>query len=143
MTLWTTSKRGWSIKWGGATQAQQGMNFKITLIFISLLHENRTLLKMWEPVRFSNWMPGENLQSGSHDGCHLRFSIRTVLKTGASFQPMGENRPTLIFTPKKNPLYLFTSSCFFFFFFPSSGCKNSPKKNHCRQPVFIFPQFSR
>jgi hypothetical protein len=59
-------QEGMKHQMGGATQGQQGMTFCLTLIFgFFFNHENRTLLKMLKPVRFSNWMPGENL-SGSH-----------------------------------------------------------------------------
>jgi hypothetical protein len=43
---------------GAATQAQQGMTFHITLIFLFLFLP-------WEPVQFSDWMPSDNL-NGSH-----------------------------------------------------------------------------
>jgi hypothetical protein len=101
-------QEGMKHQMGGATHAQQGMTFQIILIF-SFYHENGTLLKMWEPVRFSNRLSGENLIdshllwqpsirfSGQLTYLILtgRFSLRTELKTSASFQPMGENRPTL------------------------------------------------
>jgi len=45
---------------------------------------------MWELVLVSDLMASENHQAGSH----RRFS----LKTGAGFQPAGENRPTLELT---------------------------------------------
>jgi hypothetical protein len=98
----------------GATQSQQGMTFQITLIFTSYFyHENRTFLKMWESIRFSNWLPSENL------GCsHLqwqpsirfswqltspvlidRFSLITGMKTGSGSHSVSENRPTLVWTP--------------------------------------------
>jgi hypothetical protein len=67
MTLWATSKKGWSIKWGGgATQAQQGMTIQITNIYFLFVlpwepdppQNVRTgpVLKLaarWEPGRFS------------------------------------------------------------------------------------------
>jgi hypothetical protein len=67
MPLQTTARRGWSIKWGGATQAQQGMTLRdnYNFYFFIFYHENQTLLTMWESIRFSDWMSGENL-GGSH-----------------------------------------------------------------------------
>jgi hypothetical protein len=60
-------QEGMKHQMGGATHAQQGMTFQIHLIFI-FYHENGTLLKMWEPVRFSNWLPGENRCQFSANG---------------------------------------------------------------------------
>jgi len=47
----------------------------------------------WEPERFSqsSSLSRENLQSGSHDGCRIWFSL-------AGYQLMGENHPTLVWT---------------------------------------------
>jgi hypothetical protein len=85
--------------WGGATQAQQGMTFRITLIF---------------PFNFVPMVTGpfskcEN-RSGSQIECQVRtwavlskrFSLpvltRTGLKTAIGFQPTSENHPPLVQT---------------------------------------------
>jgi hypothetical protein len=63
---------------------------------------------MWEPVRFSDWMPSESL-GGSHSAIRTFnlvfmtiftswFSRRTGLKTDANFQSVGVNRPTLVYS---------------------------------------------
>jgi hypothetical protein len=89
-------------------------------LFFIFHHENRSLLKMWKPIRFSDWMPSENL-SGSHLQWEpsIQFSwqfsspVRIGLKTNVSFQSAGENRPTLIMTIMYlgNLLNSFTTKC--------------------------------
>jgi hypothetical protein len=58
------------------------------------------------PMRTGPFPKCEN-RSGSHIGCQVRtwavctssgFSLRTELKTGASYQPTSENRPALVRT---------------------------------------------
>jgi hypothetical protein len=102
-------QKGMKHQMGGATQGQQGMTFCITLIFgFFVYHENRTLLKMSKPVRFSIWMPGENVSCShlqwepsiqfSSSILTGRFSLKTELKINAGFHSAGENHPTLIMT---------------------------------------------
>jgi hypothetical protein len=76
MSLRTTTKRGWSIKWRGATQAQQVMTFWITLIFIyyfvsweldpSLNAKTGLILRLDARWEFSIWF---------HGGFHPPFSL--------------------------------------------------------------------
>jgi hypothetical protein len=92
--------RGWSIKWGVQLRANRAWLSKLLkYLFFIFHHENRSLLKMSKPVRFSNRMPGENM-SGSHlqwepsvqFSWHFssptltdRFSLRIELKIDASY----------------------------------------------------------
>jgi hypothetical protein len=76
MTLRTTTKRGWSIKWGGETQAQKVMtfriNFKIYLYFLpweldpSLNAKTGLILRLDARWEFSIWF---------HGGFHGWFSL--------------------------------------------------------------------
>ncbi len=64
-------QEGMKHQMGGATQAQQGITFAITLIFTFY------------------FLPSEP---------DLSQNVRTGLKTGAGLQPAGENRPALVFS---------------------------------------------
>jgi len=89
--------RGYETSNGGATQVQQVMTFQITLIltFYCLPWERDPSENVrTDPIL--RLMPSENLA-----GSHLDFS----LKTGADFQPVGENGPTLVKSLEATLLY--------------------------------------
>jgi hypothetical protein len=61
---------------GDCNSGSTGHDFldNVNIYFLFFYHENRTLLKIWEPIQFSDWMPSENPQSGSHDSFSLAGS---------------------------------------------------------------------